>query len=204
MKILLADDHQLVRHGLRNMLDRLAERVELLEAGSVDEVLAILSKDTSVDLVMLDLRMPGMDGFNGIDRVRAARPDAPVVILSASEQRYDIEESLRRGAAGYIPKSLTANETLDALGQVMRGDIFDPRGRPSRGAKPEPHFNELSPQERRVLALLAEGCQNKEIARRLKLQEVTVKAHLRQVFRKLHVANRTQAVKLVLQSGRNW
>jgi DNA-binding NarL/FixJ family response regulator len=145
-----------------------------------------------------------MKGFNGLERVRAGWPEVPVVILSASSDGRDIEDALEHGAAGYIPKSLTVEATFAALQQVLRGELFDPRRRAEtaeRDAKAE--FAELSPRERCVLGYLAQGRSNKDIARRLDLQEVTVKAHLRQVFRKLGVANRTQAVKRVLQAGWN-
>jgi DNA-binding NarL/FixJ family response regulator len=204
MKILLADDHQLVRQGLRTTMERLSAQVELLEAESLDQVISELHSHGAIDLIMLDLRMPGMKGFNGLERVRAGWPEVPVVILSASSDGRDIEDALEHGAAGYIPKSLTVEATFAALQQVLRGELFDPRRRAEtaeRDAKAE--FAELSPRERCVLGYLAQGRSNKDIARRLDLQEVTVKAHLRQVFRKLGVANRTQAVKRVLQAGWN-
>jgi DNA-binding NarL/FixJ family response regulator len=151
--------------------------------------------------------MPGMGNWSGLDQVRASRPEVPVAIISASRERHDILEALARGAGGYIPKSLSMMETIAALREILRGGIFDPTpGQADQGVPslpPDDRFDELSPRERHVLALLSDGCSNKEIARRLSLQEVTVKAHLKQVFRKLGVTNRTQAVKLVLRAGWN-
>ncbi len=207
MKILLADDHQLVREGLKVTLRLLEQDSEVIEAASIEEVLCLIEAHDDLGLAILDLRMPGMGNWSGLDRVRARRPEVPVVIISASQERRDVAEALARGACGYIPKSLSVGETIAALKRILAGDIFDPRSGERDTLVPElpadGRFEGLSPRERHVLALLSEGCSNKEIARRLTLQEVTVKAHLKQVFRKLDVTNRTQAVKLVLQAGWN-
>lgn len=205
MKILLADDHQIVREGLKVALAKLAGCVEIFEAACIEEVLSQISAIDDLDLIILDLRMPGMHGLAGLEQVRGTRPEVPVAILSASVDRRDIEEALALGASGYIPKSLTLQQTVAALEHILAGGSYSPAPPAADQELGESltQFANLSPRERHVLALLAEGCSNKEIARRLALQEVTVKAHLRQVFRKLSVSNRTQAVKLVLERGRN-
>lgn len=207
MKVLLADDHPLVREGLKATLRLLDPDLEVIEAANLEQALAEISRHGDLGLAILDLRMPGMGNGAGLERVRAARPDLPAVIVSASQDERDIAQALGRGASGYIPKSLSSGDTIAALRRILAGDVFDPRaGTPSLltpELAPEGRFEDLSPRERHVLALLSEGCSNKEIARRLSLQEVTVKAHLKQVFRKLDVTSRTQAVKLVLQSAWN-
>ena len=203
MKVLLADDHHLVREGLKTTLRQLSSDIEIIEAATFSEIIAALAPGPDLALLLLDPSMPGMDGTNGLDQIRADHPAVPIVILSASTSPRDIAAAFNKGVVGYIPKSLSVAQTLGALQQVLVGKIFRPGPGPETAAAlpNDQRFRELSPRERDVLLLLCEGCPNKEIARRLMLQEVTVKAHLRQVFRKLDVSNRTQAVKLVLQAG---
>jgi two-component system, NarL family, nitrate/nitrite response regulator NarL len=197
--VYVVDDDPAMRSSLRWLIESVGLTVRTY--ASAQEFLRAYQPSDPGCLV-LDLRMPGMRGFDGLERVRAGWPEVPVVILSASSDKRDIEDALERGAAGYIPKSLTVAETFAALHQVLRGELFDPRV-PARTREQASEVDSagLSPRERCVLGYLAQGCSNKDIARRLDLQEVTIKAHLRQVFRKLGVANRTQAVKRVLQAG---
>ena len=203
MKVLLADDYHLVREGLKTTLKNLAADIEIAEAGNFNDIIAGLSVDPDINLLILDLRIPGMDGVAGLAQIRSRFPAVPVVILSASNSPRDVTAAFAQGVVGYIAKSLPVPQTVAALRQVLRGEIYRPGPVPDTADNlpGDPRFQELSPRERHVLSLLCEGCSNKEIARHLELQEVTVKAHLRQVFRKLGVSNRTQAVKLVLQAG---
>ena len=214
MQILLADDHRLVRDGIRFFLVRLASDVTIIEAETFDEALSLASKADDLDLIILDLGMPGMNGLTGLEVMRTRFPDVPVVILSGSYHRSDVLNALDRGAHGYIPKTLSGKAMLNALQLVISGERYVPSiifaeshpgqsmGRSNGGAlAADSPLQRLTPRERDVLALLSKGYSNKEIARDLELQEVTVKVHLKGVFRKLGAANRTQAVKIAMQLG---
>jgi two-component system nitrate/nitrite response regulator NarL len=203
MLIVLADDHVMVREGLRPFLERLDEgKVTVLEAGSLPEVMAILGREPKVDLLVLDLRMPGMDGLNGLRRVRADYPGITTVILSSMVDRDQMLETINLGAAGYIPKHLSGAAMISALRLVLSGERFLPsmllNSEPTdRGANTA--AGKLTPREREVLMLLREGLPNKVIANRLQLSEVTVKSHLFSIFRKLGVQNRVQAARRLVE-----
>ena len=213
MRILLADDHRLVRDGIRFFLVRLASDVTIIEAETFDEALSLATESGDFDLIILDLAMPGMNGLTGLEVMRTRFPDVPVVILSGSYHRSDVLNALERGAHGYIPKTLSGKAMLNALQLVISGERYVPSiifaeshpgqsmGRNGGTLAPDSPLQRLTPRERDVLALLSKGMSNKEIARDLELQEVTVKVHLKGVFRKLGAANRTQAVKIAMQLG---
>jgi DNA-binding NarL/FixJ family response regulator len=159
-----------------------------------------------VDLVILDLGMPGMNGLAGLDAARRHFGEVPVVVISGSTARDDVVGALERGAAGYIPKTLSSDAMLKALELVISGESYLPAIllKPDAGEAGESAaagFSALTAREREVLELLTEGLSNRQIAERLAVQEVTVKAHLQPVYRKLGVANRTQAVTLALSAG---
>lgn len=212
MQILVADDHNLVREGLKPFLYELDETAEIIEASSLDEALARAAQTTALGLVLLDLRMPGMDGMRGIEAIRALHPAVPVVILSGFVSRDDVMSALRAGAAGYIPKTISGAAMINALRLVLSGEKYLPSiafseeapvqqeewtpARPASGT-----LDSLSGREREILALLIDGRTNKEIARKLELQEITIKIHLRNVYRKIGAANRAQAVRIALSSG---
>jgi two-component system, NarL family, nitrate/nitrite response regulator NarL len=207
VRILLADDHALVRQGLAFFLRRLGREVAIVEAGTLEEAIAASARTDAIDLIILDLNMPGMGGLNGLDAVRVRRPDVPVVILSGAGTDADAREASARGAAGFIPKALSAEETLAALRLALAGERYFPQcleppdATAAAIAPGDGPLRALSPREREVLALLVGGHPNKEIARRLGLQEVTVKLHLKGLFRKLGASNRTQAVTTALRMG---
>ncbi len=199
MKILVADDHALFRDGLRHVLARLGEEVTVLEARDGPEAQALAAAHPDLDLVLLDLAMPGADGLDGLRALRARSPSVPVVILSASEHPRDVRAALEAGAAGFIPKSSTSAVMLSAVRLVFEGGVYVPpamlgevpaRGRPSRAGT----ALGLTPRQREVLALLAEGKSNKEIGQALGLAEGTVKLHVSAILRLLGAENRTQAV----------
>ena len=215
MKVLLADDHRLVREGLKLLISRLGDDVDILEAEDFGQALSLAEGAEGLDLIILDLSMPGMNGLAGLERMCGVRPDVPVVILSGTFERKLVLDALMRGAHGYIPKTLGGKAMLSALQLVVAGEKFVPSiilddvhagqsGGDCPSGAPVPLDNpihKLTRRERDVLSLLAEGHPNKEIARRLELQEVTVKVHLKGVFRKLGATNRTHAVRIAFELG---
>ncbi|MEW5769202.1 MAG: response regulator transcription factor [Pseudomonadota bacterium] len=206
MRILLADDHPLFREGVKPVLEKPDDDVELLEATDYPSAFATMHRAGEVDLALLDLYMPGMDGLEGVSRFRSTFPDTPVVVLSASEQTQDIQKLLAYGALGYISKASHSEAILSALRQVLSGGIYippsllDPTGVP----KPLPEGIRNSPLTARqidVLRELAKGLSNKQIAEVLDVTEGTVKIHLAAVFRILKVNNRTEAVLVAQKMG---
>jgi DNA-binding NarL/FixJ family response regulator len=201
VKILVADDHALFRDGLRYVLARLDDDVEFLEAKNCAEALALVGSRSDLDLVLLDLAMPGMDGLAGLRALRARGPAVPVVILSASEEPADVRRALDGGAMGFIPKSSTSSVMLSALRLVLSGGVYLPPAfleRNHGGKMPiAPSSVEalgLTSRQHDVLRLLGQGQSNKEIARVLGLAEGTVKLHISAILRVLGVHNRTGAV----------
>lgn len=219
MEILLADDHAMVRDGLVPFLERLETGARVIEASSFPEALAAVRGATSMALVVLDLYMPGMDGLKGLIAMRQEFPDLPIVILSGSTVPDDAFKAIEYGANGYVPKTMRGQTIIGVLRLVLSGEryippfLFEHRdilGTSSGGHAPGmalPVIDSaspvalLTPRERDILDLIVDGAPNKVIARALTLQEVTVKAHLRNMFRKLGVANRTEAARIAIVSG---
>lgn len=207
MRILLADDHVLVRDALKSYIERLAEDATVLAASSFPEALAIAQREVGFDLIILDLRMPGMNGLEGLTRMRELMPKTPVVIMSGLARPQDITEAMAAGAAGFFPKTLNGAALVSAVRLVMAGERFMPStdhaGHPSDGAAQidDDAASSLTAREREVLDLLTKGLSNKEIARRLDLQEVTIKLHVRGICRKLGAKNRTQAALRAVSFG---
>jgi two-component system, NarL family, nitrate/nitrite response regulator NarL len=207
MRIILADDHVMIREGLRPFIERVAANVTLLEAGTLAEAMAHLESGPA-DLVILDIKMPGMNGFQGLIALKQAYPSQRVVILSAVAEREPVLETIRLGADGFIPKSLSGATMVSALQLVLSGERFIPAMLISRTPRSEEVIEvgsrsisgRLTPRERDILRLLREGLPNKVIASRLDVSEVTVKSHLGNVFRKLNVQNRLQAMRLMVDS----
>jgi len=181
------------------MTSTLAAAVEVSEAGSFADAERLLSSGAPPALLLLDLTMPGMNGFAGLATLRGTHPEIPIVIVSASEDPPLIRRAIEFGAAGYIPKSLPIGKIGEALRAVLAGDIWVPD---TAAALPTDHetahfasrLAELTPQQLRVLMLVAEGKHNKQVAFEMDITEATVKFHLSQIFRKLAVQSRTQAV----------
>lgn len=206
MDILLADDHNLVREGLKPFLERLGDDITVIEAADMAGAEIAANDAKNLGLIILDLMMPGMDGVSGLKRMHAAYPDIPVVILTGHVARADVLAAIDAGASGYIPKTISGTALVSALRLVLDGERYLPSvvlmpEEPSPAAKQEIVFGSLSPREREVLGHLVEGETNKEIARKLTLQEITVKVHVRNVYRKIGAGNRAQAVKIALQAG---
>lgn len=210
MRILLADDHTLVRQGLMPFFKVLDTEVEVLEASTLDEALSVAAQaDHPMDLILLDLKMPGMRGVQGLSTMVATYPGIPVVILSGSVDSSDVMSCANAGASGYLPKTLNATAMINALRLVLSGERYFPSfafGNP--GKSPEPVessesnvLTQLESRERVILGMVVEGRTNKEIARELDLQEVTIKVQTRNIYRKLGAANRSQAVRIAMENG---
>ena len=206
MRVLLADDHKLVRDALAFYCSRLADDVEVLHAETYDQAADLAARVASLDLIILDLNMPGSTGFDGLDAMRKRYPDTPIVILSGSIRHQDMSNALEHGANGYLPKTLGGDAMLNALRLVMSGEkfipsvLYDEAGSAAEGGDVPlgSPLNSLTPREMDVLEQLIEGKSNKEIAAVLDIQVVTVKLHMKGILRKLGAANRTHAVKIVL------
>jgi DNA-binding NarL/FixJ family response regulator len=209
--LLLADDHALVREGLKHTLAALVPRIEFLEAATAEDVVDHLAGNDAIGLVLLDLVMPGSNGFDLLNRVCDDYPDLPVVILSASADPGKMRKALDIGAAGFITKSATTEVMLSALRLVLAGGIYVPPDTLKTGQSteneqpapavedrvpPAPRYNSLTSRQRDVLRRIGEGKSNKQIARELALSENTVKIHVAAILRVLGVDNRTQAAVL--------
>jgi two-component system nitrate/nitrite response regulator NarL len=206
MRILLADDHDLIRDTIEEFLKRLDQDLHVLHAATLPQALDLIRKADALDLVLLDLKMPGMNGLAGMKSVQAARAGVPIVILSGETNPDIIRNALQAGAAGFLPKTMRGTAMLSALRLILAGERYVPDilvgGQPASeaaGAGPAP--TSLTPREREVMGLLVQGLSNKEIGHRLGIEVVTVALHLRSIYRKLGVASRTQAVRLALEQG---
>lgn len=212
MRLVLADDHVLFLDALEAYLNLLKPDIEIHKAIDLDCAMRKVEATPETDLVMLDLNMPGMNEFEGLERVREALPDVPVVLMSGQAQASQVREGLRRGAAGFLPKDLDGRTMLKALELVLAGEIFVPvlaleNSEPGATdpdtvlVPPDNPLNQLTSRQQVVLRLLARGMTNKGIARELGLKEVTVAAHLGAIFRKLDVSRRTEAVLKAMRLG---
>lgn len=198
--IVIADDHPLFRGALRRAIESMLPQAKIVEAGGLEELTGILQKDPGLDLVLLDLTMPGVQGFSGLIYLRAQYPQAPVVIVSANEDPQIIRRAIEFGAAGFIPKSLEIDQIGVAIRAVLAGDFWVPPevdlGATDDGETADlvRRVATLTPQQVRVLMMLSEGLLNKQIAYELTVSEATVKAHVSAILQKLGVESRTQAV----------
>jgi DNA-binding NarL/FixJ family response regulator len=207
VKVLVADDHAIFRQGLRVVLGDLDPAIEILEAADFGEALAIARDAHDLSLLLADLRMPQMDGFEGLKALRRVVTRAPIMVLSASEEAADLFGALESGASGYLPKSAPALVILEALRLVLAGGVYVPRELVS-GGRPLPQtlassgrVGILTPRQHEVLALIADGHSNKEIAHRIGTSEGTVKAHITAIMRVLGVRNRVQLLLAAEQRG---
>lgn len=190
MRILLVDDHGLFTEALGGVLRQLAEAVSLVTAASAERAVEVLAAGPEVQLVLLDLGLPGLRGRAALDAVRAAAGGAPVVVVTGTEPGPEALELLRAGARGYVPKRASAAELLSVLRFVLEGGTHVPQVVLSTPAAGEAH---LTARQREVLALLARGSSNKDIALALGISDATVRVHVSSVMRALGVENRTQA-----------
>jgi two-component system, NarL family, nitrate/nitrite response regulator NarL len=215
MRVLIADDHALVRRGLHLLLSKLYPEAEVLEAGDVDGALKVAAGAPALDLVLCDLAMPGMEQLKGLHALKDRLPGVPVVILSGNANPDDIVRAIEQGARGYILKSAGDESFRHALSLVLSGEIYLPseafldrqqRWVGSRAASggefpADNPLSTLTERQRDVLSLLMGGQSNKEIARNLGLLESTVKAHVKIILGKLDATNRTQAAMIAAELG---
>ncbi|WP_329080818.1 response regulator transcription factor [Streptomyces niveus] len=203
IRVLLADDHPVVREGLRGMLSAEPDLTVVGEASSGPQAEA-LSAELGPDIVLMDLRMPGGGGVESIGRMRAAGLSCRVIVLTTYETDTDILRAVEAGAAGYLLKDLTRAELADAVRAAARGEtVLAPSvaARLVDQLRSRPERPRLSQRETAVLRLVAEGCTNAEIGRRLFIGESTVKTHLLRIFGKLGVTDRTAAVTNAMRHG---
>ena len=197
---MIADDHPLFRGALREAVNGQFERVEITEAGSFDELAGLLERGAEVDLILLDLTMPGVRGFSGLIYLRAQYPSMPVMVVSANDDPATIRRCMEFGASGFIPKTLGVEAMRLAIAHVLKGGIWTPpdvdlsAGSNAEAAELMARMATLTPQQVRVLMMLSEGLLNKQIAFQLSVSEATVKAHVSAILQKLGVESRTQAV----------
>jgi DNA-binding NarL/FixJ family response regulator len=198
--LVIADDHPLFRDALRQALASVIPGAKIDEAGSFEDLTALLERGVEADLILLDLSMPGISGFSGLIYLRAQYPAIPVVIVSASDDGATIRRSLDFGASGFIPKRFGVDTLRNAILKVMDGDIWVPADT-DLSAAVDPDMTRLrdrlvtlTPQQVRVLMMLSEGLLNKQIAYELGVSEATIKAHVSAILQKLGVESRTQAV----------
>ncbi|MGF1687781.1 response regulator transcription factor [Photobacterium japonica] len=200
--IVIADDHPLFRNALFQSVHMAISGATLLEADSLTSLLTLLEKDPEVDLLLLDLKMPGANGMSGLIQLRSQYPDLPIVVISASEETNVIRQVRSHGAFGFIPKSSDMRALIHSLNQVLDGEPVFPDG---LGEVDDDYhalterIAALTPQQYKVLSMLSDGLLNKQIAYELNVSEATIKAHMTAIFRKLGVKNRTQAVILLQQ-----
>ena len=199
-RLVIADDHPLFRGALREAVSGLFDRVEIAEAGSFDDVSKLLEGTGEVDLIMLDLAMPGVRGFSGLMYLRAQYPSVPIVVVSANDDPAVIRRCMEFGGAGFIPKTLGIDVIRTAIMRVLGGGIWTPpdvdlgSGTDAESADLLARLASLTPQQVRVLMMLSGGLLNKQIAYELGVSEATVKAHVSAILQKLNVESRTQAV----------
>ena len=199
-RLVIADDHPLFRGALREAVSGLLERVNIAEAGTFDEVAELLERGGDVDLILLDLTMPGVRGFSGLMYMRAQYPSVPVIVVSANDDPAAIRRCMDFGASGFIPKTLGVEAMRDAISRILNGGVWTPpdvdlsAGSDTEAAELMARMATLTPQQVRVLMMLSEGLLNKQIAYQLSVSEATVKAHVSAILQKLGVESRTQAV----------
>lgn len=203
MKILIADDHALYRKGMRELLLQLDDGVaDILEAGDWHTTLTLMTQHQDCALALIDLHMPGMDGFDGLQALLDRAETVPIVVVTASESPLDMKRALDRGAMGYIAKSETTTVTLCALRLVLSGGVYVPpkmiRSPSNAGAAAKLPFG-LTARQYHVLEHLAQGKSNKQIAKELQMSDRTVKAHVGAIFKALGVSSRQEAIKAVGQ-----
>ncbi len=197
-RFVIADDHPLFRGALRQTLEAQYAQASIVEAGALEDVTALLEEGSDIDLILLDLTMPGMRGFSGLMYLRAQYSGVPVVVVSANEDPQAIRRAMEFGASGFIPKSHGIEVIRQAISDVMAGNVWTP---PDVDLTADDGAGDLvqrlatlTPQQVRVLMMLSEGLLNKQIAYELSVSEATVKAHVSAILQKLGVESRTQAV----------
>lgn len=216
MTIIVADDHPMIRASIIDVMQIEHPHTQFVEVSSLSEAEAAIEAHPDIEITLLDLLMPGMNGLAGVQGLLNRHPEVPIAIVSGSLIPDDVSRALEMGVRGYIPKTLKPQHMMDAISGVMNGEIYDPFNAvveeggediapESATSTQRRHmntlFDTLTKRERQVLDGVTKGLSNKEIARENGIQEVTVKVHLKSVFVKLDVTNRTHAVVYALKHG---
>ncbi len=202
-KILIVDDHPMFREALRSAIKLALSDAEVFEAGSIDAACEAIRAESGIEIVLLDLSMPGTSSFDGLMLLRSSFPRIPIMVVSGLDDPKIVQGAIRLGAAGFVPKSVDKTMLAQALSEVLSGAVFVPAdlaqrlaasSAQSQTADIAERLAELTPAQLRVLQLIRHGRLNKQIAYELGVSETTVKAHVSEVLRKLNVVSRTQAV----------
>lgn len=213
MRAVIADDHPLYREAVGLRLQRQLSDAEIIEVGGIDELMALADGEGKpIDLILLDLRMPGMKGGQSVEKVIAAFPDAAVVLVSGAANFEDIKGAIDAGARGFMPKTLSAKLFAGAISIVLTGGTFLPAETLQMNGSWAPDgslapgdgsalADSLTGRQRQVLVQLAAGATNKEIGRNLDIAEVTVKLHIGQILRKIKARNRAEAASIATRAG---
>ncbi len=209
MRILIIDDHQLFIDDIRHIFYSLYKDVDIIVANSAGEAIQYMESSTALDLVLLDLHMPGLNGFSIIQHHRTQSSCLPIVIISGDDNPDTIKAVLDAGVMGFIPKSFPANKIQSALRAIMDGEIYIPEmsSTPDSGHYYKQSYsnvanvNGITKRQLQVLVLLANGLSNKNISSTLSLSENTVKAHVSALFRALDASNRTECVNIARNKG---
>jgi DNA-binding NarL/FixJ family response regulator len=199
--VIVADDHPLFRAAIKEALEAEQGETRFLEASSFESLQELVDRNKEVDLVLLDLHMPGVSGFAGLVYLCKRYPSVPVVIISANEDPVVIRRAIEHGAAGFIPKSSSIDTITSAIASVLTGEIWTPAstvsnlpGKNASEMELAERMSQLTPQQFKVLMMMSQGLLNKQIAHELTVSEATIKAHVTAIMNKLGVNNRTQAV----------
>ena len=213
LKILVVEDHTLVREGLVRLLAQFAREVVVRECGDFEAAAALLAEEDEFDLVLLDLALPGIDGFAALDILRQNYPAIPVAVVSAFDDQPTVTRVMNLGASGFIPKAFSGEDLLRAVRAILDGELFYPTSIvigarldnmtavPPGSAGVHPAEIGLTDRQAQVLALMVRGLSNRDIAQQLGLSEGTVKIHATAIFKALGVGSRTQALVTVSRYG---
>jgi DNA-binding NarL/FixJ family response regulator len=200
LRVLIADDHRLIAEGIKRSLEESGDFEVVAEATTGSQILPLIRR-TSPEVVLLDLRMPGVDGLTALEQIKRDHPDVKVVILSASSDQQVIQAALAKGASAYVIKSVNPVDLASTLRQVMEENVFHAVGLPAHGQASSASELGLTAREVSILQALARGLSNQAIGKELFVAEQTVKFHLTNIYRKLEATNRTEAVRLAYQRG---
>jgi two-component system, NarL family, response regulator LiaR len=198
-KLVIADDHQLMLAAMRMALGEAPDMEIVGEADAGERLLPLVNR-TSPDVVVLDLRMPGMDGLRCLELLRERHPRVKSIVMSGTDDPALVRASLARGAVAFVHKSVNPTDLPGVIRQAIEGNVVFPNGEGSPGTAPR-HDGDLTTREAEILGAVAEGQSNKQIAERLWLSDQTVKYHLTNIYRKFGVSSRTEAVRRAYERG---
>lgn len=201
MRILLADDHDLVRDALGALLVKDEPTIELFTASDLDGAVSAFDAHGPFTAIILDLRMPGMDGLAGAEQMVQLSGDVPVILMSGSAHSSDVQAALKLGVRGFVPKTLAGKSLINAVRLVVSGEVYVPMEYLTAASGETDGDITLTAREKDVLYELRRGCSNKEIARNLDIAETTVKLHLRSISEKLNARNRTDIIIRAIDAG---